>query len=245
MRLFNQTGNQLRWDMSPHGVFTCEPWGSLEIKESLVPFVLQLGVPIGKIPVAPEIKAQRRVEQAQTEAAEDVTRQLRDSLLASQAETAAARREVDIRQSELERINARAEKLARELESVRSELEASQVERTAAEALLTEQGNAESQAVADMTKRAADAAAEASVAKAELARVKETLAETEKAMTTLSKERDTLVAHIVRLKADKQASEDLLGETAKRAQDAEKRASELDASLRAVSDKKIEKRARA
>lgn len=244
MRLFNQTKNNLAWSMGGEA-FACEPYGSLVVDDALLEPIRSRGLPLGVAPVPPEVKAVQRVAEAEADSKNGELATLRAAVVTAQAEANAARQEVELASVATSRANERATVLERDLAAARSSLESAQSERLAAEALLEGQAGAESQAVAEVTKRAALAVAAEQAASGELAKTRATLESVEAALKSSRSECEALAAELVREKADKRAANELLEETAGRAVEAEKRADTTEAKLREQSTKKLEKRDRA
>lgn len=158
MRLFNQTKNQLRWDMNG-ALYECEPWGPVELPDELVAAAKSRGLPLDLVATAPEIRAHERIaderavaDQApllalRKEADEAKARETAavDALERCQADLASARRSliesdtlVEQLQDKLRRMTAdkdAAEKLFSEASAQATESEARAIK---AEALLSE-----------------------------------------------------------------------------------------------------------
>lgn len=99
MKLHNQSKNSLRWEMSKR-VYTCEPWGSVEVPDQLVELCKSRRLPLAVTPVAPETKASVLVadERRAAEAAE--VNQLKARVAELESGMAAASEELDRAQRE-------------------------------------------------------------------------------------------------------------------------------------------------
>lgn len=62
--LFNQSAAPLQWDMSAVR-YSCEPWGRVEVPDELAQACIRLGLPLSVTPIAPEVRAQRQIAQAE------------------------------------------------------------------------------------------------------------------------------------------------------------------------------------
>src|SRR4051812_45135412 len=121
MRLFNQTSNHLKTDLEGHA-FECEPWGSVEIEESLVEHALKRGMPLGTIPVAPEVKAHARVEEAAKETRDELVEGLRSQILRLEADVNVAKAHAEATIAELDKSKVASVKLSDDLRLAREEM---------------------------------------------------------------------------------------------------------------------------
>lgn len=79
MKLYNQTKNALRWDLSMT-VYTCAPYGEVEVPDMFVMSCKARGLPLDVTPVAPEVKANESLEGASEAAKKDQIFALQKSL---------------------------------------------------------------------------------------------------------------------------------------------------------------------
>jgi hypothetical protein len=70
MKLYNQTKNNLRWDLSLT-TYTCQPYGEVEVPDMFVLHCKKRGLPLDVTPVAPEVKANKSLEAATEQAKKD------------------------------------------------------------------------------------------------------------------------------------------------------------------------------
>ncbi len=70
MKLYNQTANNLRFDIGGK-VFSCDPYGDLEVQSELVEHIKARGVPLSVSPVTPEVRAAETIEAASDAARKD------------------------------------------------------------------------------------------------------------------------------------------------------------------------------
>lgn len=242
MRLFNQTKNALRWSMGGN-TYECEPWGSVVVDDDLVAPVRSRGLPLDLVPVAPEVKAHARVAEAQAEVRDEALDGLREQVVRSKSDAATARAEVEAQSVELSKERERATKLERDLELTKAQLATSASEQQAAEALLINKGESESNELRELTARVATALAEAGAAKEESRRCAAELLGVQELLAAKEAELVLTKAETLRLVADKKAADELLEDTARSASDFEKRAKSAEAALSELRSKKTEKRA--
>lgn len=241
MRLFNQTSNALNFEMSGV-VYQCEPFGSLMVDESLAPFILARGVPLGTIPVAPEVRAHQRVASAQAEITDKQRAEGEAKLAALTTEVGALRKQLEEQVSELGFVRAAGIKAEKELVASKDEAAMLRAELTAAEAALQGQAGAVSDETKALTAEVVTLTAaqvglreELAVARRELAASREIAAAKDAELVSLS------AVHANTL-TDKKALEELLEETAGRANDFERRATAAEGRLEEQRNKR-EKRA--
>ncbi len=106
MKLYNQTRNALRWDLSMT-TYTCEPYGEVEVPDMFVMHCKKRGLPLDVTPVAPEIKANKSIEAA-TESAKN------DEIVALQKTISEAVASEKVAKTELEKALVGAEKFKSE-----------------------------------------------------------------------------------------------------------------------------------
>ncbi len=113
MKLYNQTKNFLKWDLSLTQ-YTCEPYGEVEVPDMFVMHCKKRGLPLDITPVAPEVKASKSLEGASEAAKKDEIVALQKTLSEALASEKSAKDEL-------------AKVLAREavLEKAKLELEVS------------------------------------------------------------------------------------------------------------------------
>lgn len=136
MRLYNQTKKHLSWKMGEH--FECAPWGHVSVPDELLDAVKSRGLPLDVTPVAPELRAQARVEDQQNadrEAPLHALRKAADEALASER---SAKAEVERLQVALGAANEARSAAEKALAEKSEELARALSEKSAAESLLTE-----------------------------------------------------------------------------------------------------------
>lgn len=139
--LHNQTKSPLAWEMSGRQ-FACEPWGAVDLPEKLVPIANAYGLPLGSVPVPPELRAQQRVVDEQENAKSDALRALRNEIRDAKAVAEAASKEVEKLQLQLQQARTQARELGEELESVKRDHRSALADKKAAEDLLAETARA-------------------------------------------------------------------------------------------------------
>ena len=82
-------------------MFSCDPWGSVEVPEKLVALCGKRQLPLGQSPVAPETKASVRSKSADREAKADEVRVLREQLTDALAQSKASDAELESVRGEL------------------------------------------------------------------------------------------------------------------------------------------------
>lgn len=217
MRLYNQTGQKLRWE---DGAFkyVWDPYGFKEVDERLVEHMKAQKLPVDVSPVSPERRAKAEVDAATEAALNDQARKLSQELEAVNGDLSAAR-------LELERVKVDASKLETQLQiadreksdaidratAAQSDLDALRAETLA----LAKGGVAESDAEAAKAKAATESmVSELGKARAEITRLSGELSSAE---------------------ATKSAAEGALKDANGRAEAAEAEAKELKKQLKAAS----------
>lgn len=230
MRLFNQTNNALKFEMSGV-VYECDPFGSLMVDDALVPFVTARGVPLGTVPVAPEVRAHQRVASAQAEITDKQRAEGEAKLAALTTELGAVRKQLEEQVSELGFVRAAGIKAEAALAASKDEAATLRAELAAAEAALQGQAGA----ISDETKALT---AEVVTLTAGQVRLREELATALRELASQRELTDAKSAELISLSAvhanvlnDKKALEELLDETAKRASLFEERATKAESIL--------------
>lgn len=151
MLQFNQTKNALKWSMSGQ-VFDCEPWGSIDLDAEQAAASLSRGLPLGPAPVAPEVRAQRRL----AEEAEDADKQAFQALKreADEAKAAAkdAKERLELSLVELAEAKDATRKANAEIASLKQRVTELEADRTAAEQLIQETSKAAAESEAKAIK---------------------------------------------------------------------------------------------
>jgi len=154
MLLFNQTKNHLKWSMGGQS-FACEPWASLDLPDEIAEHCTKRGIPLGVAPVAPEHRAQVRVEDERKASDDSALLAMKDRAEAAEADARAARGELTQAKQDLSAARGESKRLADELEKRTGELSRCQADKKTAEELLDAEA-----------KRATDAEAKAIKAEA-------------------------------------------------------------------------------
>jgi len=139
MKLYNQGPNTLRWEMVPHGMLTCEPWGAIDLPEDAAVKIVKMGVPLGPSPVPPEHKARAVAEHEEAKARNTELEQLKRALLDAQERVASQDRELLDVKSARDRLSVEVsewQSMAKESESAKT---AAELERDAFKAKFAEQ----------------------------------------------------------------------------------------------------------
>lgn len=241
MRLFNQTSNALNFEMSGV-VYQCEPFGSLMVNDALVPFITARGVPLGTIPVAPEVRAHQRVASAQAEMTDKQRAEADAKLVALTTEVGSLRKQLEEQVNELGFVRAAGIKSEAALAASKDEAATLRAELAAAEAALQGQAGAVSDETKALTAEVVSLTAAQVGLREELATARRELAAEREIAAAKSAELVSLSAVHANLLNDKKALEELLEETAGRANDFEKRATTAEQRLEEQRSKR-EKRA--
>lgn len=154
MLLFNQTKNALSWGLGGEK-YACEPWGSVELTEETAEVAKRRGLPLDVAPVAPEHRAQARIEAEADASKLDALRSLRSQLDLAIAADKAARDELGRMNIELSSVRDTLRQERAKYETLGLELARVKADKDAAEQLLT----AESTKAADAETRAIKAEA--------------------------------------------------------------------------------------
>jgi hypothetical protein len=139
MLLFNQTNRALSWSFS--GVkFACAAWESPvpDVPNEWVEACKRIGLPLSTTPVAPETRANKRVEEERVAASDDVVRQLNEQISEAKADADAARRELEKAHARLSDVVNQKRELEKSNEALSRKLESAEENRAAADALLSE-----------------------------------------------------------------------------------------------------------
>lgn len=139
MLLYNQTKKHLSWKMGEQ--FECAPWGHVSIPDELVDAVKGRGLPLDVTPVAPELRAQARVEDQQSADREAPLHALRKAADEAQASERSAKAEVERLQISLGEATAARAVAEKALAEKSDELSRAMSEKAAAEGLLAEAGS--------------------------------------------------------------------------------------------------------
>lgn len=137
MLLFNQSKNQLSWDMNGV-VYGCEPWGTVDVPDEFVPAVRSRGLPLGPVQVAPEIRAQERIAEEQAAATQAPILALRKEADEAKARERAAVEELERTQAERDQARKALREAQAETDAVKARLQRSEADRIAAEKLLSD-----------------------------------------------------------------------------------------------------------
>ncbi len=138
MLRFNQTKNALSWKLSGQ-VFTCEPWGSVDIPDGLVQACVSMGLPLGVSATAPEQRAQERIEEEKRARENDAFAAVLRRAEAAEADAKAAKAELERLQVAMSDTRAAFVKLSTERDALAGELARTKADKDAAERLLSEQ----------------------------------------------------------------------------------------------------------
>jgi hypothetical protein len=135
--LYNQTKSELRFTIGMQG-FQCEPWGSLEMPSMFVVHCEKRGLPLGRTPVAPELRAHQRLQDEQESARSDDLVQLRKLLENAKAQAKTNAEQLADEQAAKGDALRRIAELETALAKSQADLKASLADKKAAEDLLAE-----------------------------------------------------------------------------------------------------------
>lgn len=134
---FNQTKRALSWTIGGK-TFQCDAFESVDIPIDLIEPSQNRGIPIAATPVAPEVRAARKVEEEKVKASNDAWKALQRRLEEAQASAKLSKEHAEQHQRKVEELAAQL----REKESVIADLEqrlhTSDNEKKAVEELLKE-----------------------------------------------------------------------------------------------------------
>lgn len=136
MRLHNQTKKHLSWKMGEQ--FECAPWGHVIVPDEMVSAVKSRGLPLDVTPVAPEMRAQARVEDQQAAEREAPLHALRKAADEALAGERTAKEEVERLQIELSQANEARREAESLLVAKNGELSRALSDKAAAESLLVD-----------------------------------------------------------------------------------------------------------
>lgn len=136
MRLFNQTKNELAWSMGGQA-YGCEPWGSLEVPDELVPACRSRGLPLDVAPVSPEARAQVRVADERAAADQAPLLALKAQAENAQAGEREAKRELESASVEISRLRSELRAANELADSLRDQLARVTSDKDAAEQLMS------------------------------------------------------------------------------------------------------------
>ncbi len=137
MLLYNQSKNHLRWKISTT-VYTCEPWGSVEIPDMFVMHCKSRGLPLDTVAIPPEVRADTTLADANDKARNDEAIRLRHEAETAKISEAAAKAELESLLKVLESEKAKSLKLEVSLAEQKRQHEELVGEQRATEQLLEE-----------------------------------------------------------------------------------------------------------
>lgn len=141
MKLYNQSKNPLRWKIGMTQ-FTCEPWGEVDVQDMFVEHCKARGLPLGVSPVAPEVKADVALANANELARRDEILALQHELALARASEGTAKLEVEKIARELSDEKTAKLVLSADLADTKRKHEALVAEHVALNQLLEEQAKA-------------------------------------------------------------------------------------------------------
>ena len=136
--LFNQTNKPLSWKLSGQA-FTCDPWGSVDVPREYVDPCKKLGLPLAETPIAPELRAARRVEEERAAASDDVFSKVQADLKDALAAKESANAFSEEQQKKAEHLAAKVREALTENERLKGQLKELAADKKAAEDLLGEE----------------------------------------------------------------------------------------------------------
>lgn len=220
--LYNQTKNALSFEMGGKK-YGCEAWGSVELPEKYLPFVTSYGLPLGPVPVVPEMRARVIVEEELDASRKSDLRKQREEALTAQAQARAAGEELGRAQIELGQARQRCAALEDEIRRRDDQIASLVAEKKAADELLQETARQATAAEERALKSVGDRTSAQKATAQELATTLDRLAAEEARVTELQSQIAALREQVNSAKADKKAAEELLQETARKLAQAEER----------------------
>lgn len=141
MLLHNQSKQALSWSMSGK-TFKCDAWGSIDIPDKFVAACKSRGLPLGPSPVAPEIRAKRKVEDDRLATDDSAVRAIANERDEAKANLESARAELEKASVEISNARSEAEKLKKSCADLHRQLNDAKAAKEAAEKLAAAAQNA-------------------------------------------------------------------------------------------------------
>lgn len=129
--LFNQSSHPLKWDMSAVS-YSCEPWGRVEVPDELAQACVRMGLPLKATQIAPEVRAQRQIAQAEQDTRADSFAAIRKEADAAIALAKSEKEERERIATELGSARGALTEAAAVAEKLRQELRDAKADREAA-----------------------------------------------------------------------------------------------------------------
>lgn len=155
MKQYNQSDRAISWEMGGKS-FSCEPYGSVDVPDELVPFARKRGLPLSGAPVAAEAKALRKAEAEKKYAEESDVIKMRDQLAVLEASVKTAEVELDKERAAATKLAKKADNLEDKLREANDALSKSHADAKALDAQLREQATRIAELESDARTQVAD-----------------------------------------------------------------------------------------